>query len=88
MKPWKTSVLGLCPMATKNPVAGITCSSPETLFLTFTPSTASSPRTSTVSVLYRTSMFSRLFTRCCIALEARMTSRRTSIVTLVHNLAR
>jgi hypothetical protein len=54
----KTAVFGWCPMATKKPVQGISDSCWVALLKTFTPVTSwPSPRTSSVSVLYKISMF-------------------------------
>ena len=76
-------------MATKNPVHEITFSSFVTVFITLAPvTTCPSPKTSSVSVLNKISIFSVFLTLCAIILEALKSSFLTSMVTFLQSFDR
>ena len=74
-------MLGWWPMAKKRPPASISRSWPAALSCTRTPASNWSPSTSTSSVCQEMLILSFSRTRCCMVLEARIMSRRTSMVT-------
>ncbi len=83
-------MFGVCPIAMKIPPPGTSRDSPVFRFLTTAPVTPlpAPPRIFSITLSSSHAIFGLALARACIALLARSSARRCTIVTFVANLVR